>query len=163
MGFKIQSYIPRTHEMKNRIKGACSSFFQKIYQLPEYYMMFAWKIFFSQIWGRQLSPSPHLLRLWCLDIVWSLCQNEPCKKQPIEMPPGTQIHMRQMNHVLDGGTYKRHLANTIKWSILSGYASFDCNSVAFSVVIIRGKRCGIQEFRQVAHLRSLGHWAPGHI
>jgi len=37
-GFEIQSYIPRTREMKNRIlsknKGACSSFFQKYINCP---------------------------------------------------------------------------------------------------------------------------------
>jgi len=37
-GFKIQSYIPRTREMKNRIlskiNGACSSFFQKYINCP---------------------------------------------------------------------------------------------------------------------------------
>jgi len=54
-GFEIQSYIPRTHEMKNRIlsknRGCLFFVLPKIYQLPEYYMLFAWKYFFSQIWG----------------------------------------------------------------------------------------------------------------
>jgi len=39
MGFEIQSYIPRTHKMKKteycqKIKGACSSFFQKYINCP---------------------------------------------------------------------------------------------------------------------------------
>jgi len=64
-GFKIQNYIPRTHEMKNRIgllsknKGCLFFLLPKIYQLPEYYTMFARKYFFSQVWGGgQLPPVP---------------------------------------------------------------------------------------------------------
>jgi len=61
MGFEIQSYIPSTHEMKNRIlsknKG-CLMFFRvpKIYQLPEYYMKFARKILFLSNLG---TVAPH--------------------------------------------------------------------------------------------------------
>jgi len=69
--FEIQSYIPRTYEMKNRIlsknKGCLFFLLPKIYQLPEYYMMFARKIFyFCRIWGggNCLPPCPRLLRLW---------------------------------------------------------------------------------------------------
>jgi len=52
-GFEIQSYILRAHETKNRILSnnkACLFFLlPKIYQLPEYYMMFARKYFLSRI------------------------------------------------------------------------------------------------------------------
>jgi len=54
-GFEIQSYIPRTHEMKNRIlsknKGCLFFLRSKIYQLSEYYMMFARKILFLRNLG----------------------------------------------------------------------------------------------------------------
>jgi len=59
-GFEIQSYIPRTHEMKqNTVKNKGCLFFllPKIYQLPEYYMMFARKILFSPEFGG-IFPSP---------------------------------------------------------------------------------------------------------
>jgi len=71
--FEIQSYIPRTHEMENRIlsknKGRLFFLLPKVYQLPEYYMMFARKYFFPNFWGgggRQLplalpSPTPMML------------------------------------------------------------------------------------------------------
>ena len=65
-GFEIQSYIPRTHEMTNRIlsknKGCLFFLVPKIYQLPEYYnvIMFARKYFFLPNLGGSalLSPSP---------------------------------------------------------------------------------------------------------
>jgi len=53
-------------EYCQKIKDACSSFFH----LPEYYAMFARKIFFSQIWGNA-SPCPFLLCLWLLIIDYS--------------------------------------------------------------------------------------------
>jgi len=47
MGFEIQSYIPGTHEMKNRILSKRCLFFllSKIYQLLKYYTTFAQKYF----------------------------------------------------------------------------------------------------------------------
>jgi len=66
-GFKIQSYIPHTHEMKTRIlskKGCLFILLPKIYQLPEYYTMFARKYFFSRIWGAT-APSPFRLLHLC--------------------------------------------------------------------------------------------------
>jgi len=72
-GFQeIQRCITRTHEMRNRILTKRCLPSSKIYQLPEYYTMFAWKIFFSPEfggggWGATAAHaplSPHLLCLW---------------------------------------------------------------------------------------------------
>ena len=38
---------------------------EKINKMPEFYMIFAQKIYFSRIWGEGASvPCPRLLRLW---------------------------------------------------------------------------------------------------
>jgi len=64
MGFEIQNYISRTHEMKNRIlsrnKGCLFFLLSKIYQLPEYYTMFARKNLPKLGWGvgGYCSPCP---------------------------------------------------------------------------------------------------------
>jgi len=59
---KIQSYIPRTHEMKNgklsKSKGCLSFLLPKIYQLPEYYMMFVRKILLPNLGGTATAPLP---------------------------------------------------------------------------------------------------------
>ena len=67
-GYEIQSYIPRTHVMKNRIlsknKGCLFFLLPKIhvYQLPEYYMMFARNsriiLFLTNLGGVPPSPTP---------------------------------------------------------------------------------------------------------
>jgi len=57
----------RTHEMKNRIlsKRCLFCLLLKLYELPEYYTMFARKIFFLPNLGRgQLSPCSRLLCQW---------------------------------------------------------------------------------------------------
>jgi len=48
LNFKIQNYISRTHEMKkqNTVKNKGCLFFLLSKILPEYYTMFARKIFF---------------------------------------------------------------------------------------------------------------------
>jgi len=60
-GFEIQSYIPRTQEMNNRIlsknKGCLFFLLPKIYQLPEYYMIFARKMLFLPNFGRASAPA----------------------------------------------------------------------------------------------------------
>ena len=73
MGFEIQNYISRTHEMKNRIlsknEGCLFFLLPKIHQLPEYYMMFARKKYFFSLefgGGATALPAPRLLRLWPL-------------------------------------------------------------------------------------------------
>jgi len=58
----IQSYIPRGREMRNRIlsknKGCLFFLLPKIYQLPEYYMMFARKIHFLPSLGGHVPSLP---------------------------------------------------------------------------------------------------------
>jgi len=47
----------------------------------------------------------------------------PCKAaEAIEMQCGTLIHVDTMIDALDRGTYRRHLANTIKMTVLGGDA-----------------------------------------
>jgi len=61
MGFEIQSYISRTHEMKKRIlsknKGCLFFLLPKIYQLSEYYIMFSRKNTFSPEFGGKCPPT----------------------------------------------------------------------------------------------------------
>ena len=68
-GFQIQNYIPRTHETKNRIlskiKGACSSFFQKYINCTNIARSPKNIFFLSQI-GGGATASPFCLRLLCL-------------------------------------------------------------------------------------------------
>jgi len=62
-GFEIQSYVPRTHEMKNRIaycqkiKGSCSSFFQKYINCSNITRCLPENPFSSEF-GEQLPQSP---------------------------------------------------------------------------------------------------------
>jgi len=83
-GFKIQSYIPRTHEIKTILsKNKRCLFFllPKINQLPEYYMMLAEKYFFSRIWvggasGPPSSSSPTPMPIFLLVAEWWSFQND---------------------------------------------------------------------------------------
>ena len=67
MGFEIKSYIPRTHEMKNRIlskiKGACPSFFQKYNNWPNITQCLPEKYFLPNFGGGNcpIPPSPTLM------------------------------------------------------------------------------------------------------
>jgi len=81
MGFDIQSYTPHTHEMKNRVlsknKGCMFFLIPKIHQLPEYYMMFARKYFFSRIWGGGgKCPLPSVSYAYVTECIWGKCTHQ---------------------------------------------------------------------------------------
>jgi len=63
-----------------------------------------------------------LLRIFFLSVCLSVCvghTRDPCKTaEPIEMPFGRQTRKRLRNHLLDVGTFERHLANTTERSVL---------------------------------------------
>ena len=96
-GFEIQRYIPRTHEMKNRIlsknKGCMFFLLSKIYQLPEYYMTFARKILFlpnleGQLTILPLSPTPMALS----NFQW-------LPARPLGLYYRTKAHVHYINHI----------------------------------------------------------------
>ena len=66
-----QAMTSQNHKRRSSVNfGRASHFcpkkyvYEKLYQLPEYYTIFARKIFFFRVWGARALPTPRLLRLW---------------------------------------------------------------------------------------------------